>query len=370
VEEAGQKPARRATWLQLAVVALTAIATVAGADALLQATVAYPPPLREIEDAIDEYGASDPTIVVLGSSHARTFGALGAILAERTGGAERVLNVPVEFGKATSYLWVIENRLKPLIDEVDGAGRRARAGLRRFILVTEWWDSCPENADGRLATNVPARAWVLSDFLADAARHGLTGYNRNYMNNRFTEMAEASVLWRDRGHDRIRNGVQAWLGGVAEGLASASVERRVNDFRRIIEEGEACTQDEREWRAMREIIDFFATRGADVTVVVYPRMPATVTPKSRDGTLRVFSERIARLASEKGFRLTDWTFGTPLADQDFELDLDHMTPEGNRKLSEWALSGPLAFLAPPPGREGRDVAGGGGSDGAATGGPR
>lgn len=337
---------------------MTAVATVVAADLALQAAIEYPPPLREVEDAVEEYERSDPTTLVLGSSHARSFGWLGRLLMERTGGAERVLDVPVEFGKATSYLWVLENRLAPLIDETDASGRRVRAGLRRFILVTEWWDSCPESQDGRLATNIPARAWVLSDFLRDVASNGLTGYNRNYLNNRFTEMLEASVLWRDRGHDRLRNELQVALGGVGRGISAASVERRVRDFQRMIEDGERCLLDPRETAATRAILEFFRERGIERTVVVYPRMPATVTPRSRDGTLAAFSAWMAGLQREMGFGLTDWTFASPLSDEDFELDLDHLRPEGNRKLAEWALAGPLSFLAGPAGGAVRAAGGG------------
>jgi hypothetical protein len=39
------------------------------------------------------------------------------------------------------------------------------------------------------------------------------------------------------------------------------------------------------------------------------------------------------------------TFTNPLTDDDFEVDFDHVKPEGNRRLAEWALDGDLAFLA-------------------------
>lgn len=90
---------------------------------------------------------------MLGSSHARSFETMAEILFRKTSGRERMLAVPLEWGKLTSYDWVLRHRLAPRMDETDASGRKVRPGLRHFLLVTEWWDTCPVGPPG---SDVPA----------------------------------------------------------------------------------------------------------------------------------------------------------------------------------------------------------------------
>ncbi|MBK7971764.1 MAG: hypothetical protein IPK07_00120 [Deltaproteobacteria bacterium] len=117
------------------------------------------PPLVEAEDGIAWFQTSDPTTLILGSSHARAFLPLAATLtAEGEVGTaahhERVAVISLEYGTVTSYRWLVEHRLLPFLDAPRGG---ARPALARAILVTDWWDACGR-MHGPAATNLPARA--------------------------------------------------------------------------------------------------------------------------------------------------------------------------------------------------------------------
>jgi hypothetical protein len=330
------------TWRTVVVVGAFAAVTVVGADAALHA-VAPPRPLVEVEDAVAAYEASDPTVLVIGSSHARTFLVVGRHLAELTGGRERLVAVPVEMGKMTSYDWVLRNRLVPLMDEVGPDGGRARPSLKRVILVTEWWDSA-EPEDILTRSNIPARAWRLSDFLADAWANGLTPYNRNYVSYRWVRMARPSALVQDRGHDNILKGLAALVRGPDPAGEAADREKRLEGWRHAVERGATVQAAPDQMAAFEGIVDFFQGRGVEVTVLLYPRMPGTLTERSKATTIASFSERMRQLAARKGFRLVDESIDTPLTDDHFEADFDHITRDGNELLSSRWLGGDLAFL--------------------------
>lgn len=343
-------------------VGAAACATVIGTDRLLSSVVHFHPPPREVADALSDYDDADPTILVLGSSHARSFETTSEVLARRTSGRERMLAVPLEWGKLSSYEWVLRHRLAPRIDETDATGRKVRPALRHFILVTEWWDTCPVAPPGSdaLAANLPARAWVFGDFLADVLTHGLTDYNKNYLNNIWTRALIRSVMVRDRGHETIKEGLRALVSEVSPAVARAAFERRVHDWHVMLEGGADCLGDDREMAAMEAMTSFFQARGVDVTIVLYPKMPVTVTPVGIEKTLRPFSERMAQWAREHRVRLLDWTLAHPLRDEDWEVDFDHLTPSGNLRLSEWALDNDIAFLVAPGPRHAGPPSDGGG----------
>lgn len=115
----------------------------------------------------------------------------------------------------------------------------------------------------------------------------------------------------------------------------------------MLEGGSDCLGDPREMAALERMTSFFQARGVDVTLVLYPKMPITVTPGGTDKTLRPFSDRMAEWAREHRARFLDWTLAHPLRDEDWEVDFDHLTPGGNLRLSEWALEHDLAFLVEP-----------------------
>lgn len=331
----------RRGWLGLLSTVFTALLVVVGADLLLGRIV--PPTVQtEVYDAVDHYRGSDPTVLVLGSSHARTFDVVDEELRTRTGGLERILAVPVEWGKMTTYRFVLDERLRPFVEEKRG-GEPRRPSLRRFILVTEWWDSTPPD-DGTRATNVPARAWGIKHFVAHVARNGMDDYNRNFLNAHWRRLFRHSSLVQDHGHDRI---MPALIRLVRSGSPSGHVKRyeeRVASWQRMLEGGDERMLEHEQMQAFEEILDIALGWDLEVTVLLYPRMPATITETAERTTLARFADEIERRTDARGVRLVDFTTRTPLTDEHFAADFDHVTPDGNAMFAKWALDGELSFL--------------------------
>ena len=110
----------------------------------------------------------------------------------------------------------------------------------------------------------------------------------------------------------------------------------------------ATCDDDEEKSELNAMLDFFQKRNVEVTVVLFPLLPAIVTEQSKETTLRRYAEYITALSQRRGFRMVDITFKTPLGNDDFELDLDHVRRDGNRKLAAWALDNDLKYLQQPP----------------------
>ena len=339
-----------AAWRKLTLVGLSALVTLVAVEAAVHRLVPYPPPLREVEDAVQDYGSSDPTTLVLGSSHARAFDSLAAIVGRSTAGAERILTVPVEFGKMDSYLWVFDHRLVPLLDERTDSGLLRRPSLSRVVLVTEWWDSCDPPGGGP-GYNLPARAWTLTDFLRDVTRHGLTSFNRNYLANRFDRMLRSSLLVRDRGHgmvlDWARNRVRP-----SPARDSAILAARTATWQRMIEDGNACLFAPRQVAAISALLDELQNRHLNVLIVLVPRKPGTLTSHGKQTTLAAFAARMREIGQRRSIEVVDLTTSSPLTDSDFAVDFDHLTPRGSALLGRWGLTGPLAELGHPATRGG------------------
>ncbi|HET9885931.1 MAG TPA: hypothetical protein VFR10_00360, partial [bacterium] len=278
-----------ATWKSIGFVAASALATIVAADLLFHA-FSEPRVFSEVEDAIKEYQSSDPDILVLGSSHARTFEAVDRELRARTEGKRTMVAVPVEFGKLSAYSWVLEHRLRPIIEEADPHGVLRRKNLEEFILVTEWWDSTPLEEP---QWNLPSRAWRFSDFLKDFLRNGLTDYNRNYVTTRWNRLWTVSILVQDRGHGRIVSDVKNRFVAPNPATVAAGLAFRTNRWRTMTEEGASRIANPDEMAALHHILDYMQDRGVQVRIVLYPRKPDTLTEKAKETTLRQFAEIMA-----------------------------------------------------------------------------
>lgn len=321
-----------------------AILTVAVMD-LLAWQVAAPRHLREVEDAVADLRAEDPTVLAIGSSHGRTFHVMADSLSRRTAGQERMLAVPVEWGKLSSYAWVLEHRLLPLLDERDRTGTRVRGSLHRAIIVTEWWDSC-ENPDP--PQNLPARAWTWSHYVDDVRENGFTGYNANFLGYRWSRLMRWSALVQDRGHGFIPSNLRQRLLPAPPEAAQANFERLAGMWQEMVEAGASCIGSAREMRALDQMLDTLLGRGLEVTVLLYPRMPVTLTDRAKATTLAQYAALVRQRVAPRGVRVVDLTTGTPLTDADFGGDFDHVLPPGNARFSGWALDGPLSFLLEAP----------------------
>src|SRR5262249_26201056 len=106
----------------------------------------------------------------------------------------------------------------------------------------------------------------------------------------------------------------------------------------------AICDDPYEHAALERIVDYFLARRVEVTVVLFPLMPAIVSEKAKETTLARYAERVANLAKRRPIRVVDMTLDTPLEDADFQRDRDHVSADGNRKLAAWALDHDLSWL--------------------------
>lgn len=325
---------------------LCALATLGAVDAALH-LVAPPKPLLEIDEAMERYRETDPTVLVLGSSHARSFITMDKVLSERTGGAARIQAVPVEWGKYTPYSWVLQHRIRPILEEQSAPGTRVRPSLRHVLIVTEWWDSTAlDPGTGSITMALPARAWEWSDFLADLWANGLTAYNQNFLQRVWKDWWSFSTLVQDRGYENVTKGLKEAIRGRDVETERASYVNRLKGWQSMVEDGAAHLFDPAQMRSLEDMLAYLKGQGLEVTIVLYPRMPGTLSQKAKDTTLRRFSDRMQAFAGEHGVRFVDMTFVNPLTDDDFESDFDHVTRDGNQRLAEWALSGDLRFLVP------------------------
>lgn len=336
------------TWRSIAVVVLSAIATVVASDFLLQQVMPVPERRIEVQDGVEALEDGDPEILLIGSSHARSFAPIRDRLRALSDGARDTVLVAVEYGKLTSYAWVLDHRLTPLVDERGPDGRLVRPSLRRLVLVTEWWDACAPPQG--LASNIPARAFTVADLLTDVLANGLTEWNKNWAAWRWRQPLRWSVLLQDRGVNRLRGALRE-----AAGLAPSDEEARWA-YDRQVEEWQVMTEDgatdplcrhPQEQQAIEHIVAWGQERHLDITIVLFPRMPATLTEKARETTIAAYRDRIEALGRATGVRVVDLS-DAPVTDADFMQDFDHLRPEGNRKLADWALADKLSFLLQPP----------------------
>ena len=303
--------------------------------------LAPPRQLREVEDAIADLRAGDPTVLAIGSSHGRTFAVMDDTLRHRTGGRERMLAVPVEWGKLSSYRWVLENRLLPMFDERDNLGAPRRTALRRALIVTEWWDSCRDSGPPR---NLPARSWTWRHYASDVRTSGPTPYNENFLAYRWSRWWRPSALVQDRGHGRLLSALRQRVAPSSTEAQQAQFDRTASEWQQMVEAGAACLGAPAEMGALAAMVDTLRARGIEVTVLLYPRMPVTLSTRAKETTLPEFAARVRALGESRGVRVVDLTSDVPLTDADFGGDFDHLLPASNARFSGWALDGPLRFL--------------------------
>jgi hypothetical protein len=333
------------TWRSVATVGGVAAATLLAADLFLQ-TLAPPLHPREVEEAIADYRASDPTTLVLGSSHARSFVAVDRVLREQ-GSQERVLAVPLEWGKFTSYEWVLQNRLRPVIEEKDSAGNLVRGRLERFIMLTAWWDICGRDGAPK-EWNVPSRAWAFPDFLKSVWEEGLNNYSRTYVSTRWRRALDFSILVTDRGHDRLPAAIADAIRGPREDVAKRRADAQRKKSIRIVEEGVDCVAYPAELAAMNRVLDWAKERGLDTTIVLFPMAPSVMTPLARAKVMIPSELALHTVAQQRGLRYVDYTYAIGLTEADFRTDLDHLNPTGDAKFADYVLSRELAFLKGDP----------------------
>ncbi len=333
-------------WKQLTLVTLSAVVVIVIAD-LFFARIVPPVQMREVEDGISDFARRNPETLVLGSSHARTLHVVGEELQRRTGGEHSLVAVPMENGKIEPYLWVLRNRLQPLIDERDNNGRLLKSNLRRFVLITEWWDSCPMDNNAPY-WNIPARAWTLTDFTVDVAGEGVNGFNRNYFQNRLRRLFSGSALIYNRTQQTLVERTMDMLRGRPLEPTDEVLEEKSLAWQQMIEKGVRCINSDAQMRALADIADFAQSRNLEMTLLLFPRKPSTLSEQAKQTTLARFARSIREFAAPRGIRVVDLTSTSPLKDEDFMEDFDHVNAVGNREFAIWALDHDLAFLQTAP----------------------
>lgn len=343
------KPSPRTSWRSLATTAAFALATILSADLALSLISPVPAPILEVKDGVEMVRAGDPDTLVLGSSHTRSFEPLRQTLRERTQGQEELALVPVEWGIFSSYLWVLEHRLQPLIDEQEH-GQRRRPSLKRVLLITTFYDMCNVAHIGHV--NLPARAWEWRDFTQDVGEKGLTEFNRNFLQTHWKSWFAPSVLVQGRGHERVADAIRELVRPIREERrAQIRAEHIEQATRNMEDQYETCWPDS-ERVALDALLDFFVKRDIEPTIILFPLLPEIVSEKSKKTTLVRYSNYIQELGRRRGIRVVDMTEGAPLGSQDFQDDFDHLTKEANPRFAAWALEGKLSFLLEPAGQEG------------------
>lgn len=305
-------------------------------------------PLREFRDGIGDLVSGNPETLVLGSSHGRTFHVLGQELTQRRGYPGVLVSVPLEHGKLVPYEWVLKNRLLPLIVEKRRGGERVRSNLQRFVLLTEWWDSCSFTAPGRPYWNLPGRAWAMEHYARDVLVTGVDSYNRNYLDHIYRRLIRRSVLVQSRGTDRIASAVERRVTGQIALRTPAEEAAFLAAWQEGVEAGSTCIGDPEQLAAFRSILATTRELGLETTVILFPRKPATITERAATTTIKRFHDIASEIAAQEGARFIDLTLSTPLDDTDFMDDYDHVNAKGNRKFAQWALDNDLAFLLEPP----------------------
>ncbi|NUN13868.1 MAG: hypothetical protein HUU55_09555 [Myxococcales bacterium] len=331
-------------WRNIAMIFAAVVVTVFAADFLLRTICPPIPPKMEFSDGFSEFVSGKPNALVLGSSHARAYVALQKKVSQFTSGQVHLSVLPLEWGKLSSYQWAIENRIAPYLEQDRSSANPQTSQLRHLLLVTEWWDGCsPDN--GR-AVNIPARAWTLKHFVSDVIKEGLTDFNRSYLTSQWSSLWRWTILWSDRGIGRLPRALWARAKG-AEGLETPeSYQGRIIWWQNMTEgafEDPNC-KNGKELEALDHIVEFTKKFNLELTVVLHPRMPSTLTVTAKSTTLNRFANELHKRAVVHGFRIVDATVTSPLQDNDFMSDFDHVTEQGSVTLADWALSSGLSFL--------------------------
>ena len=152
----------------------------------------------------------------------------------------------------------------------------------------------------------------------------------------------------DHGHNRVYYAARDLVRRPSAAELEGRYQRQVDRWRSYLEQDEEMILDPEQLAALEAILDFGEEWGMEITIVLYPRMPVTMTDEGREGTLMPFVREITERADRRGIPVIDFVESSPLRDEHFESDFDHVTRKGNELFAEWALEGDLAFLLQSP----------------------
>jgi hypothetical protein len=335
---------RPVSWKAMLITVIAAALTVVIADWSIQQVVPTVW-LRQVAEGVSDLERTNPLILSLSSSHGRSMDAVAAELGSRSRDPDRMISISMEAGKARHFEYVLEHRLKPLLEQRRADGSRVRDRLQRFVLVTEWWDSCAWPAD-RPDVQLQAHAWTWRDFAGDALDRGIVPQNRNYVRWQLKRLLKHSTLLQNRG-GIILTELTNLLRGRPLGRTPQEQQAFTEWWQRYNEDGASCMLNAAEMQAYSNIIDYAQSQNLDVTIMVFACKPNTLTPQAVATTITQYSAAMREFARRKHARFVDISTSSPLTDRDFKADFDHVNPDGNHKLSKWLLDGELSFLCEP-----------------------
>lgn len=313
---------------------------------LLLGKVHHEPLKRQVRDGIQDL-RTIPNILAVSSSHGRSFHILGQELERRAGGSLTLDAIALESGKVHAMEWVLRHRLRPLIMDQSGDIRKP---LSHLLFGITWWDTCRHEEPIDTAANIVTHGWTLNDYLNDVSGKGATALNRNYVRNQWRQIFKASALVRTRfaireNYGRFTNFVRVKLGG---SLPQAEYQIKLNYWNEEIETGQQCFLSEMDMQALDRFVAFSSEHSLDLTIILFPLKPDTITDKGKSDTIKPFTDHMLAYGKSNNIRVLDMTTGI-LEDDDFMMDFDHVNAQGNLKWSERTLDTDLEFLLAIPG---------------------
>ena len=304
------------------------------------------PPKRQVMHGLQEL-QDVPHVLAVSSSHGRSFHVLGQQLAKRSANSVNLTAVALESGKVEAMEWVLRNRVEPLLLDASG---NIKKPLTHLLFGITWWDTCRED-DGsepsaaENASNVVTHGWSISEYRDDFIANGATDLNRNFVRNRWRQGFSASALVRLRfaikeNFGRFTNFLRV---SVLGGLPDSESQGLLANWHDTIDNGHECFLSDRDMEALNRFVAFADKHELDLTIVLFPLKPDTITAIGLNNTIKPFTERVFEYGQSNGVRVLDMTLNL-LDDGDFMMDLDHVNPSGNLKWSEAILDGEMDFL--------------------------
>lgn len=330
----------KTSWRNLSLVVLGTIGALLCADIVMgQLYSAHSK--RQVRDGLNELQRV-PNVLVISSSHGRSFHVLGDVLRERTNGATDLIAVALEAGKVDAMEWVLHNRVKPYVLDDDG---NVKKPLTHMMFGITWWDTCREEVPTETAHNIVTHGWTASDYASDFFDVGANELNRNYVRNLWRHTFSRSALVKTRfaiseNFSRFTNFLRVMVNGkLPDDEYSLTLDRWHDD----IENGHKCYLSSLDMAAMDRFVEFTKQHNLDLTIVLFPLKPDTITALGLKNTIQPFASAMQVYGEKNGVRVLDNTLGI-LSDDEFMLDLDHVNPSGNIRWSHHALDNDMKFL--------------------------
>lgn len=327
-------------WRSITLLVVGFVAALVFADVVM-GKIYSSPAKRQVRGGLSDL-KSPPEVLVISSSHGRSFHIIGQTLHEKTNGRVNMVAVPLEAGKVDAMEWVLHNRVKPMISDSSG---KVLPPLSHVMFGITWWDTCPADATVEKAHNIVTHGWTYSHYLSDVAANGANDLNRNFVRNFWRHSFTNSALVRTRfaiseNYNRFTNFLRALLLGKFPDDEYQDALARWHDD---IDNGHKCFLAPVHMEAMDTFVEWTKENQLDLTLVLFPLKPATITDAGLKDTIIPFSEAIAAYGYKHNVRVVDLTRGI-IKDENFMLDFDHLTPAGNEMLTERTLYNDLKFL--------------------------